>query len=471
MKQLLFFSLFLLYSIIGFAQSEEWLQKFGQDSCSNSGTSCKVLPSTDILYAGYTLCGNDRSELNITRLYSNGIVQWEKTYDLGSTVYIGNAVLQDSLLVICGQIVDDNILDADPLIVWLDTNGNLLNSQQYNLAPGQQALKTIQPTPDKGWVACGYSTQTDGQSNDILVLKVNATGELEWQQMVGSPRNETAHCIVVTKNGYVVSGDKQEESSNQYDQYVFELTETGTLVWEYQSFDPHNDGNQALMIDQEGNYILTGESTVDGSVYFDVALTKLSPLGKLIWRKTAGKPFADTGFALNQNEKGEYLVSGYTLSDSTEYSNPYLAKFSKDGEPLGLRYIHLPDISIGYEINKVSGKEYLIPIYNQNDFYLAKLKDSLYEDNFTLSSALYNGLQTYTEPSLLYFPNPAQDHFTVLLKGNYRLRIRTLLGSVVWENTCNGPQEMAIGFLPNGCYCLEIEQDCKYLVEKLIIQR
>jgi len=100
----------------------------------------------------------------------------------------------------------------DCLVVKLDPSGNL--TWQKCLGGSQdEYAKSIQQTADGGYVVVGYTYSNDGDvsgnhgQNDYWVVKLNQSGNMEWQKCVGGRNDEYAQSVQQTADGeYVVAG-------------------------------------------------------------------------------------------------------------------------------------------------------------------------------------------------------------------------------------------------------------------------
>ena len=180
--------------------------------------------------------------------------------------------------------------------------------------------QAVQQTSDGGYVAVGWSNSFSGGSgSQILVVKVDADGQLQWARTFGPAGGSHAYAIQQTSDGgYVVAGDT---GGNRTAAWVLKLDANGNVQWEkrYTSYDPNGAEEsyraRARSIQQtsDGGYILAGEAvTNSGQRRFWV--WKIDAAGTLQWQRGYMKNVTDkTGiaFTVQQTSDGGYVVAGY----------------------------------------------------------------------------------------------------------------------------------------------------------------
>ncbi|MFX0093249.1 MAG: hypothetical protein ACFFBD_15950 [Candidatus Hodarchaeota archaeon] len=76
----------------------------------------------------------------------------------------------------------------------------------------QDCAYFIHQTIDGGYITVGISKSSDitGINNygnfDIYILKLDSTGDIEWQQMLGGTNADIAYVVQQTADGYIIVG-------------------------------------------------------------------------------------------------------------------------------------------------------------------------------------------------------------------------------------------------------------------------
>jgi hypothetical protein len=92
-----------------------------------------------------------------------------------------------------------------PSLTWEKTLGGT----------GDDELRSLTPTPDGGFIAAGFTNSTDGDiatlaqhgGYDYFVVKITATGSIEWLKTYGGTGTDKANIAIPTSdNGYIIFG-------------------------------------------------------------------------------------------------------------------------------------------------------------------------------------------------------------------------------------------------------------------------
>lgn len=188
-----------------------WDNPFG-GSCKEIGRSVISTSDNSFVVAGQTdgYVGTGWL-IHSIKVSSTGNLMWAKTFDF--SVYtsdkqrFGYSVLENNQqeYLIAGGVGLGFIGDGAPVLLNLDTAGNLNWSEIYVFNSGDCAIRSIIQTPDNGYILGGYE---GGGPSTVGQLKVDSTGQAEWAMIYydlfsGSQGNDADY---TTDNGYVVMG-------------------------------------------------------------------------------------------------------------------------------------------------------------------------------------------------------------------------------------------------------------------------
>ncbi|USB31923.1 Ig-like domain-containing protein [Paenibacillus sp. YPG26] len=203
------------------------------------------------------------------------------------TIVRKSAYLITSLAVVSGIIASPGLAaDSEqkpPVIEWSHAYGK-----------GQLSVngRSVTPTPDGGYIVAGEFTGIDSSSYGITkayILKVNASGQKEWEQKVDHKGAEYnyAHKAVPTKDGgYIVSGaTKSYEGKPHNVVYLVKLDATGNVVWEKEYGDGYtNQYGESVVESEDGGFVVTGYS-VTSSGEAPAYVLKTDAQGNKLWYK------------------------------------------------------------------------------------------------------------------------------------------------------------------------------------------
>jgi len=136
---------------------------------------------------------------------------------------------------------------------------------------GAKLWWAVQQTMDQGYIIGGSSDYADGDVGgnngvfDFWVLKLNASGELEWEQNFGAAYSDMVSAIQQTSDqGYIVAGTIESDGEDGYygdfDFWVIKLNESGELEWSQNYGGTDWDRLYAMDVASDQGYILAGAS-------------------------------------------------------------------------------------------------------------------------------------------------------------------------------------------------------------------
>jgi Secretion system C-terminal sorting domain len=158
-------------------------------------------------------------------------------------------------------------------------------------------------TTDGGYILVG-NIYSSGMASDVYVLKIDSNGIVQWEKNIGGANNDIGTCVKQTLDGgYVITGYGQSLSAGSDDVFVIKLDATGNLQWNYILGQISPDKGYSIEITNDGGYIIAG---ITGA---NACLLKLDSLGTLQWAKKyseTGIPYKGRGVI--QTTDNGYLV-------------------------------------------------------------------------------------------------------------------------------------------------------------------
>jgi len=164
-------------------------------------------------------------------------------------------------------------------------------------------------TSDGGYAVVGC--RNTGANYDPIVLKLNATGGLDWSRQFGAPENDYAYSIAQTSDGgYVVVGWK---STPWPVMLVIKLSALGGVQW-VKTIDQNNlEKAFAVSSTSDGGFVLVGHEVTGPALNF-VAI-KFSSSGSIQFIEAFSENArGDTAYSVIQTRDGGYAIAGYTQS-------------------------------------------------------------------------------------------------------------------------------------------------------------
>jgi len=166
----------------------------------------------------------------------------------------------------------------------------------------------------------GSSTGPRG-SDDYATIKYSGAGVPMWTNRYSGPgSNDVATAIALDSSGNVFVTGYSLSSSNGYDYATIKYSGAGPPLWTNLYNGPGNGSDQAtgVAVDSGGNVFVTGLSSGIGSV--DYATIAYSGAGAPLWTNRSGSPnHSDRAQALVVDVNGNVIVTGYSLGSGSGY--------------------------------------------------------------------------------------------------------------------------------------------------------
>ncbi|MDR6809464.1 hypothetical protein J2Y45_000217 [Dyadobacter sp. BE34] len=216
------------------------------------------------------------------------------------------------------------ILAQPPSKVWDKTIGG----DSY-----EDGVKAI-PTSDGGFIIGGYSfsnvsgekSENDKGLGDYWVVKLDASGNKQWDKTIGGNSADYLADIRQTSDGgYILagssqsnaSGDKKENNVGQ-DAWIVKLSSSGSIEWESTIGGDSGDDAQSIVQTADGGYIfvgysysgISGDKSEASKGDSDYWVVKLNSDGTKAWDKTYGGSSYETPFSISVTADGGYIIGG-----------------------------------------------------------------------------------------------------------------------------------------------------------------
>jgi hypothetical protein len=261
----------------------------------------------------------------------------------------------------------------------------------------------------------GDKTEASMGSFDYWILKLDSIGTIQWQNTIGGNDDDCMTSLeIVPGGGYIMagysssnaSGDKTENSMGQIDFWVVKVNASGTLEWENTIGGSDDDFPESVIPTLDGGYICgslsysnaSGDKTENSQGDADGWMVKLDPSGTIQWQNTIGGSDADYIECVVQQPNGDYVfggtsrsnISGDKLENSIGSNDYWVVRTDNYGIPLwqnsfgGSTVEYLSSFAIdpnggyicsGYSNSNISGDINSNSV-GGNDFWVVKLDET-----------------------------------------------------------------------------------------------
>lgn len=331
---------------------EQWLQRYGGSSVDIPYT-IKFTSDGGTVVAGYTDSKDgtvtthsprDYWDLWVLKLNACGIVQWEKS--LGGTGYESARDIEqtaDGGYIVLGETnsTDGDVIAGyggtkDIWLIKLDASGNMQWQKRYG-GNGLDIGNHILVNNDGSYLIAASSSSNNaditgnhgtGGFTDGVLMKISATGVLQWSKCYGGTKNEELLDIEIINgkiyaSGYANSTDGDiPPSQKNYDVWLLALDQNGNKIFSKVYGGSQNDVAYSMTKGADGSLTLAGYTTSkDGDVSGakgsqDYWVLNIDQSGKLNWQKVLGGTDADYANVILTDKDSSYIVGGISYSSN-----------------------------------------------------------------------------------------------------------------------------------------------------------
>jgi hypothetical protein len=460
--------------------------------------------------------GDNNYNIFLQKTDSLGIIIWTKTFSSGSGGQ-GNYDYDLQVTSDHGYVITTNweVSDHEMYVIKLDSVGNTQWAETFNV---QSPIKysqgnTIKQTQDGGYIVSGWAFSMTTSSYDVVLLKLDASGSLNWSTIYGLPGFDKANCVMQTSDGnYIVAGTSISLGLNDTSIYLLKTDSIGMLIWSKSYGGNSEDVPWQIIETSDSGYAIVGRTKSFGAGAIDIYCVRTDKNGDTLWTKTYG------GF---QDDYGTYIEksgAGFTIFGYDGAANGiYKIVIDSLGDTLSTKTIQMNvglsgtvchstidggHIAVGagsnainfFKLDSIDNSVCNILSHSQTAVTTPHtIVDSLISLNST-GLQLTNSLVGFTgvgpdtliidlcitthiegsrkiENEISIYPNPTLSFFKISNPGGFEVTLSNTIGEKIWSRTINSNDEtINCENLPPGIYFVQVQTETGFITQKLIKQ-
>jgi hypothetical protein len=264
--------------------------------------------------------------------------------------------------------------DSDGWLLKLDASGNVQWQKSYR-TPGIDALYKVKQTSDGGFVAVGLTRLPNWGDVNAWVLRVDSQGNVIWDNSYGGTQTDQADDVVQTSDGgFLVVGSTY--SFGGFPAWVLRLNQAGGIVWQRAYNSTMNEsGAGSVVATSDGGFVIAGEYRSDitsSQTYSQLWLFKIDGSGSLLWQKAySGTGKGDIGYSVYQTSDQGLVVAGFTTSYGDAWATVWVLRLDSQGGVLWQKAIGGGGMAMfheAYSVIQLSDGSFVVAGYSFNQF-------------------------------------------------------------------------------------------------------
>jgi len=193
--------------------------------------------ANSIIYTGdgYLMAGKTETyghgdfDAYVVKVNKAGKEEWFHAYGGNDDDDVQDVIaIKDGYLLV-GSTDSFGLTRNDIFIVKIDKKGKLLWQKTYGGDRDDEGYAITQ-SPDGGFVIAGRSESFSRRNGfDLYLFKIDANGQLKWEQTYGDESDDAGYDIITTDDGYLVVGEQKTRISRDSDAWILKVDFNGEL--------------------------------------------------------------------------------------------------------------------------------------------------------------------------------------------------------------------------------------------------
>ena len=237
---------------------------------------------------------------------------WIKTYG-GNRDDVANDMIltPDNGFLMVGTSSSFGFDNSQMYFLKLDSIGNIMWSKSHG-GPGQEHGTSLIQTSDGGYLGVGYTNSWGEGGFDIFLVKLDASGNLEYEAVKGGVDWDFAWDVIELSPGkYVIAGETQSFGNGNSDGWLLQFDEaTKTWDWETTVGTSSTENLMAVTTGSNGSFYSVGLGHANTPNDKDIMVVKFDATGNNLWTKFYGDTLLDFGNDIIQTNDGEFAITG-----------------------------------------------------------------------------------------------------------------------------------------------------------------
>jgi len=203
---------------------------------------------------------------------------------------------------------------------------------------GADGARDLIATSDGGFLLTGYTFPPGASDADLLIVKTDAEGQIEWSRSFGGTGSEYGNACAEVADGYLVTGFTTSFGAGSRDLWVIRTDREGHEQWSRTFGGPSWEMGTSVLPRPDGHIVVCGSTHSFGAGEEDLWLLELGADGEQIRSRTYGGERIEIGSTVLPASDGGLLIAGTTLTYGGPNSDFWLLRTDAEGDTLWTRH-------------------------------------------------------------------------------------------------------------------------------------
>ena len=236
-----------------------WEKTYGGDKADEAKS---IIQTRDggFAIAGFSYSyGKGNSDIWLLRIDGKGRELWKKVYG-GTGTDRGHSLVEtfDGGYMVAGFTTSLGQGKADMVVLRTDASGNQLWRRNYG-GEGNDVAEVIRETPDGQYLVAGWTASEGKGGLDAKLMRITAKGEVMWEKTYGESDKDVIYDLAITQDGgAVMTGQTSSYGARATSLWIVKVDASGNAQWQKRSNGDKDDYGHAIVQTRDGGYIVAG---------------------------------------------------------------------------------------------------------------------------------------------------------------------------------------------------------------------
>ncbi|MBI2968529.1 MAG: caspase family protein [Bacteroidetes bacterium] len=175
------------------------------------------------------------------------------------------------------------------------------------------------------YLIAGSTWNKPGENYDGLLIKLDFNGNKIWEKVYGAAGTEIITSVTaLPAGGYLAAGYTSSKGAGSDDFWIIKVSESGMMEWERVYGKQFEDKARDIYLTKKGEILVTGQQMTQSSSTIGMWVMKLDSAGEMIWEKCFNRHFRCYGESVRE-VNDMYIITGYfepwSSKDDEKYSD------------------------------------------------------------------------------------------------------------------------------------------------------